>query len=243
MAVVEISQHVDARGLSCPMPIVKTAQAILSLRLLFHAGLIQRGLIVAPKPLVFNWCRELRLWAPDLPFEVIGGDNNARRSIWTVSNCPLKLVNYEILTRDAAILGEEGVDFDVVVLDEAQRIKNKESKTAQVVKSVRRSRSWALTGTPIENRPEDLIHLFEFVDPGRIPPEAKASALRVGVRSILFGFYGPMGRLYLQQRIDAAVRSLFAQRFYDCRFLCCNYFHRGRRHCGVTTTPRSECRA
>jgi SNF2 family DNA or RNA helicase len=159
------------------MGLGKTAQALLSMRLLFHAGLIQRGLIVAPKPLVFNWCRELRLWAPDLPFEVIAGDTAARRTAWLVSNCPLKLVNYEILTRDAGILSEDGVDFDVVVLDEAQRIKNKESKTAQVVKSIQRSRSWALTGTPIENRPEDLIHLFEFIDPGRIPADATAKTL------------------------------------------------------------------
>src|SRR5262249_5985577 len=90
------------------MGLGKTAQALLSLRLLFHAGLIQRALIVAPKALVFNWCRELRLWAPDLPFEVVAGDTAARRTTWLVSNCPLKLVNYEILTRDAAVLSEDG---------------------------------------------------------------------------------------------------------------------------------------
>ena len=78
---------------------------------------------------------------------------------------PLKLVNYELLTRDAAEVGDETVRFDVVVLDEAQRIKNKESKTAQVVRSLHRQRSWAMTGTPIENRIEDLVNIFAFVDP------------------------------------------------------------------------------
>ena len=53
------------------------------------------------KPLVNNWARELRMWADDLPFEVIGGDADSRRASWLVSNCPLKLVNYELLTRDA----------------------------------------------------------------------------------------------------------------------------------------------
>src|SRR5918912_927432 len=67
--------------------------------------------------------------------------------------------------------------FDVVVLDEAQRIKNRESKTAQVVRSLNRSRSWALTGTPIENRTEDLVNLFAFVDPDRIPPETPMKQL------------------------------------------------------------------
>lgn len=159
------------------MGLGKTVQTILALRLLLHAGLIQRTLVVCPKPLVFNWCREILSWATDLPFEVITGDTQSRRRTWLVSNCPVKLVNYEVLTRDASILGEEGAAFDVVVLDEAQRIKNKESKTAQVVRGIRRSRSWALTGTPIENRPEDLINIFEFIDAERIPPETPARLL------------------------------------------------------------------
>jgi SNF2 family DNA or RNA helicase len=159
------------------MGLGKTAQAIIALRLLFHAGIIRRALLVCPKPLVTNWSRELRSWADDMPFEVIGGDAHARRSSWTVSNCPLKLVNYEVLTRDAAFLADEKVRFDVVVLDEAQRIKNRESKTAQVVRSIRRERSWALTGTPIENRPEDLVNLFGFVDEKRIPPDTPAKRL------------------------------------------------------------------
>ena len=49
-------------------------QAILALRLLFQAGLIRTGLVVCPKPLVVNWARELRTWAEDVPFEMIGGD-------------------------------------------------------------------------------------------------------------------------------------------------------------------------
>jgi SNF2 family DNA or RNA helicase len=159
------------------MGLGKTVQVIVALRLLFHAGMIERALVVCPKPLVFNWARELRSWAEDLPFEVVLGDTDARRATWLVSNCPLKLVNYEVLTRDATLLAEEAVSFDVVVLDEAQRIKNKESKTSQVVRSLKRDRSWAMTGTPIENRFEDLVNLFEFIDPGRIPPDTPAKQL------------------------------------------------------------------
>jgi SNF2 family DNA or RNA helicase len=153
------------------MGLGKTAQAILALRLLFQAGLIRRALIVCPKPLVHNWARELGMWAEDLPFEVVGGTAAARRAAWLVSNCPVKLVNYELLTRDVALATDEQVRFDVVVLDEAQRIKNRESKTAQAVRSLHRQRSWALTGTPVENRPDDLVNLFAFLDADRIPPE------------------------------------------------------------------------
>lgn len=159
------------------MGLGKTMQTIMALRLSFQAGLIKRALLICPKPLVTNWCRELRVWAEDLPFEVIGGDSEARRASWYVSKCPLKVVNYEILTRDAVWFNDEPIHFDVVVLDEAQRIKNKESKTAQVVRALKRERSWALTGTPIENHTDDLVNLFAFVDPDRIPPETPAKML------------------------------------------------------------------
>ena len=159
------------------MGLGKTVQSILAIRLLLQAGLIQRILLVCPKSLVHNWTRELRTWAPDLPCEVIGGDADRRRTSWLVSNCPLKLANYEILTRDAVYLEDEQVSFDLVLLDEAQRIKNRESKTAQVVRGIRRQRSWALTGTPIENRSEDLINLFAFIDPGRVPADTPAKSL------------------------------------------------------------------
>jgi SNF2 family DNA or RNA helicase len=159
------------------MGLGKTMQAILSLRLMFHTGMVRKALVVCPKPLVNNWSRELRMWANDVPFEVITGDADARRAAWTVSNCPLKLVNYEVLTRDAEIASDEQISFDLVILDEAQRIKNRESKTAQVVRGLHRDRSWALTGTPIENKPDDLVSLFGFIDPGRIPPETPAKKL------------------------------------------------------------------
>lgn len=156
------------------MGLGKTAQAILTIRLLIQAGLVKRVLIVCPKPLVYNWVRELKLWAADLPFETFESDLEQRRTMWLVSNCPVKVINYELLTRDAEFLSDPRAEFDLVVLDEAQRIKNSDSKTAQVVKSIRRVRSWALTGTPIENRPEDLINLFSFVDPGRVPLDTPA---------------------------------------------------------------------
>jgi SNF2 family DNA or RNA helicase len=159
------------------MGLGKTAQAILAIRLLIQAGLVRRVLIVCPKPLVFNWARELKLWATDLPFEVFAGDVHSRRATWYVSNCPVKLINYELLTRDADFLEDDRSVFDLVVLDEAQRIKNRDSKTAQAARSVRRTRSWALTGTPVENRPEDLIHIFEFLDPGRLPQDTPARRL------------------------------------------------------------------
>ncbi|WP_375388666.1 hypothetical protein, partial [uncultured Amnibacterium sp.] len=64
------------------------------------------------------------------------GDPDQRRGTWLVSNCPLKLINYETLTRDCDLASDKRVYFDAVVLDEAQRIKNRESKTAQSVRAL-----------------------------------------------------------------------------------------------------------
>jgi SNF2 family DNA or RNA helicase len=159
------------------MGLGKTAQVIIALRLLFQSGLIHRALIVCPKPLVVNWTRELKLWAADLPYEVLGGDVSARKAQWYASKCPVKLVNYELLTRDEDFVGDPEVHFDIVVLDEAQRIKNRESKAARVARSISRDRSWAMTGTPIENRIDDLINLFAFIDPDRVPPDTPVKLL------------------------------------------------------------------
>jgi SNF2 family DNA or RNA helicase len=88
------------------------------------------------------------------------------------------VINYETLSRDAEFASDPRVMFDVVVLDEAQRIKNRDSKTAQVVRSVPRVRSWAISGTPIENHPDDLVNIFAFLDPDRIPPDTPPKRLQ-----------------------------------------------------------------
>jgi len=159
------------------MGLGKTMQAIVSLRLLLHSGDLRRALVVCPKPLVPNWLNELRLWAPDVPVEVISGDSVARKVAWQVSKTPLKLVNYELLTRDADLILDPENSFDLVILDEAQRIKNEGNKTAEVTRAISRRRSWALTGTPIENRPTDLVNIWAFVHPGEIPPDTAVKDL------------------------------------------------------------------
>ncbi len=147
------------------MGLGKTMQTITAVRLLLHTGGVRRVLIVCPKPLVNNWHREFRYWAPEVPVVVVRG-NQAQRRWWWFRAGPVFLVNYELLQRDAAVVTQELPPFDLVVLDEAQRIKNRHGRTSQVVRAIRRRRSWALTGTPVENSPADLVGIFEFLQPG-----------------------------------------------------------------------------
>ncbi len=72
--------------------------------------------------------------------------------------------------------------FDLVVLDESQRIKNRAGATSEVVGSISRRRSWALTGTPVENSADDLVGIFEFLAPGFLSPDMKPRSMGQTVR-------------------------------------------------------------
>lgn len=147
------------------MGLGKTMQMITAVRLLLRGGQVRRILLVCPKPLIPNWQREFRAWAEELPVVTVEGDTARRNLIWKMPGVPILMTNYEVMVRDMeAMPEEERPKFDLVVLDEAQRIKNRDSKTAVVTRDLKRKRAWCLTGTPIENRPEELVSLFEFME-------------------------------------------------------------------------------
>lgn len=165
-----------AAVLADEMGLGKTMQAITSIRLLLRTGEVRNVLMVCPKPLVTNWQREFSLWAPEIPLLVIEGDQAKRRWQWQLPDVPVKVANYEVLRRDFEGIenaGEKPPFFDLVVLDESQRIKNRSSTTSQTVRAIPRNRSWALTGTPVENSAEDLVGIFEFLAPGFLSPDMK----------------------------------------------------------------------
>jgi SNF2 family DNA or RNA helicase len=157
------------------MGLGKTMQAITAVRLLLRRGEVRSVLLVCPKPLVTNWQREFSAWAPEVPVMVVEGDQARRRWQWRLPEVPLRIANYELLLRDREWLAEG--QFDLVVLDESQRIKNRASSTNQVVCSISRKRNWALTGTPVENSAEDLVGIFEFLAPGCLSSEMKPRSI------------------------------------------------------------------
>ena len=151
------------------MGLGKTMQTITAIRLLLRSGQVRKILLICPKPLIPNWQREFKLWAEELPITTVEGDANRRKMLWTMPGVPILVANYELMVRDFEAMDEDELPkFDLLVLDEAQRIKNRESRTAETARSVPRRRSWALTGTPIENRPEEMASLYEFME--IIPP-------------------------------------------------------------------------
>ena len=163
------------------MGLGKTMQAIIGMRLLAHQGHVRRALLVCPKPLVTNWQREFAQWAPELLVTVVEGNQARRQWLWQNAHHGVLVANFELLVRDRQHFESLDRPFDLIVIDEAQRIKNRLSTTNEVVCSVPRLRSWALTGTPIENSVEDLVGIFQFVSPGCLRPQMKTPAIRRSV--------------------------------------------------------------
>ena len=144
------------------MGLGKTVQAVAALRILKARGILGRALVVAPTSVLDQWRREVAKWAPELSAIVVRGPATDRAWQWRAAT-DLTLASYGVLRADVART-EVGERFwQVVVADEAQRVKNR-VETSRAVKALRRGRSWALTGTPVENREDELASIMEFVD-------------------------------------------------------------------------------
>jgi SNF2 family DNA or RNA helicase len=144
------------------MGLGKTIQVIAALKILCYRQLSEAALIVAPAPLMRQWQNELESWAGDLKVVRINGAPGQRAALWRLP-AHIYLVSYEMLREDEPSKWVTGRSWDVVVLDEASKIKNSESRVSNSVKRLKAKRRWALTGTPIENRIEDLYSILGFL--------------------------------------------------------------------------------
>ena len=154
----------EAVLLADEMGLGKTVQVAVSLEILRRKLQLNRTLIVVPASLKLNWETELRRWAPSLSVQRVRGDALDRRAYYLL---PINVLvaSYEEIRLDLKYFSSD-IQFDVVVLDEAQRIKNPNSKSSLACRLLNSNRSWALTGTPVENTLSDLISIFRFVKSG-----------------------------------------------------------------------------
>jgi len=149
------------------MGLGKTMQAIVAARLLWKERRINRILVVCPKTLIPTWQKEFRTWWAFSPnyMQVCEGDRRWFLKLAT-KNIVVKIINYEALAREVDWIETERFSHDLVIIDEAQRIKNPANRTARAVKALKSDRRWALTGTPLENKIDDVASIFGFVMPG-----------------------------------------------------------------------------
>ncbi|MDE7395071.1 MAG: SNF2 helicase associated domain-containing protein, partial [Clostridiales bacterium] len=123
------------------------------------------SIIVCPTTLVLNWVNELGKFAPELKVLAVSGSGELRKSL--VEEFPqydVVITSYELLRRD--VEAYKTFDFSFVVIDEAQYIKNHETKNAHAVKQLKAEHRFALTGTPVENSLSELWSIFDFLMPG-----------------------------------------------------------------------------
>ena len=127
-------------------------------------------LLVCPTSVLGNWEREVRKFGPTLKVLVHHGDKRAKGKAFAtaIKGKDLIITSYALVFRDAKEI--QGVKWQGLVLDEAQNIKNSESKQSKIVREIEASFKIALTGTPVENRLQELWSILEFLNPGYLGP-------------------------------------------------------------------------
>jgi len=148
------------------MGLGKTVQGIGVAELLSQDANISKVLVICPASLKSQWRLEIKRFS-NLSCQLVIGSAKERADQYD-SSCFFTVCNYEQVLRD--VLSIEKVKWDLIILDEGQRIKNWEAKTSRIVKALKSPFALVLSGTPLENRLDDLYSVVEFIDDRRLGP-------------------------------------------------------------------------
>ena len=155
------------------MGLGKTVQTLALLQRLREGGETRPALLVCPTSLVGNWFKEAARFTPQLPVMVHHGTGRGKGDAFAAQARTQAMVvsSYGLLHRDLPSL--QNVEWAAVILDEAQNIKNAETRQAKAARALRAERRIALTGTPVENHVGDLWSIQEFLNPGFLGSAAR----------------------------------------------------------------------
>ncbi len=148
------------------MGLGKTIQGVGVAEFLAREVDIRKVLVICPASLKSQWQAEIRRFSERDCQLVIGGMRDRR--VQYGNDCFFTICNYEQVLRD--ILAIEQVRWDLIILDEGQRIKNWEAKTSRIIKGLKSRFALVLSGTPLENRLDELFSVVEFIDDRRLGP-------------------------------------------------------------------------
>ena len=149
------------------------------------------SLVVVPRSLIFNWKAEAVKFAPKLR---VVDHTGIARSFDDIAHADIVLTTYGTLRRD--VVEMRNIEFDYVILDEAQAVRNASTDSAKAVRLLKARHRLALTGTPVENHLGDLWSLFEFLNPGMLGSGRAFEALAASTRGA-----GPEGARLLGQML------------------------------------------
>lgn len=157
----------EALLLADDMGLGKTIQMIAALRIMLNRGMIRHALIIVPSGLVRQWRRELRAWSPEIHVSTVSGAPSDRSWMWRVP-AQIFLTSYDTFRQDFSFHRQGMLSerlWDAVVLDEAQKIKNRDTAICAKCMQIYRKRVYALTGTPLENHIGELHTILSFLAP------------------------------------------------------------------------------
>jgi superfamily II DNA or RNA helicase len=149
------------------MGLGKTLQAIVGTLLLRRTVGIKKTLVVCPASLKHQWAREIAKACGE-EARIVDGARAARQAAYRRWRRGFLVLNYELALRDLDLVRKASAEL--VILDEAQRIKNWDTKTAKAIKELHSPFAFVLTGTPLENRLSELHSLVEFLNPRALGP-------------------------------------------------------------------------
>jgi SNF2-related domain/Helicase conserved C-terminal domain len=164
---VQFATFKDAVIIADEMGLGKTIQAITIAIKKKQVFGFKKTLVVCPASLKEQWKKEIEKFC-DEEAVVVDGLPAERNAIYSESTAYFLIVNYETVLRDLRQINK--MDTDFVILDEAQRIKNFSTTTAQNIKQLKKKHGLVITGTPIENKISDLYSIVQFVDPNFLSP-------------------------------------------------------------------------
>jgi SNF2 family DNA or RNA helicase len=143
------------------MGLGKTIQALSAI---LSTPFVKRSLLVCPKTLLYNWAAEIEKFHTNISYQIIEGDKPTRLEQLRNPNARLFIISYTLVLNDIAQLRE--LDFEWLVLDEAQNIKNVGAQRTHAIKKLKADHRLALSGTPVENNLTELWSIMDFLMPG-----------------------------------------------------------------------------
>ncbi|AOY60352.1 MULTISPECIES: DEAD/DEAH box helicase [Desulfococcus] len=167
VAGVQFALRKKAALIGDEMGLGKTLQAIAIGVIKKELFGFSRILVVTLSSLKEQWKREIERFV-DEKAVIVAGNPMQRRAVYDADDSLFKITNYEAVLRDVDVISR--YNPDLMILDEAQRIKNFNTKTADAVKNIRRRHALVLTGTPLENKLEDVYSIVQFLDPYLLSP-------------------------------------------------------------------------
>ena len=156
------------------MGLGKTAQAIAAARRLIRSGRVFQVLVVSPRTLISNWIDEVRHWAPELTTATALPLGSERDKVWShlIKRAHFLITSYEQIREPIPAL--QCAPPELVIVDEAHRLRNFGSLATKGFRRIPCKRIWALTGTPIERDPEDVVTLLSILEPAKYSPADKS---------------------------------------------------------------------